>query len=233
VKRGLWLSAIAVVGLACSTSLPSREPLGEGPLAKAEAVERAKAEAEAEARAASSSGSTLPDAGKAPKAPKTPSGPSPTPTAVASAEGAEAGADAGAAGADAAAPTPPVLDIAGEYVGSDISTISVAGQNQEQKDDKARTRVEVPGPGEVNFTFVASNTGTDICTLKAKLVGKTATLTPGQSCWTDDGGGTDGTLTRGTATFTDKRLVIDADFDLSLSGGMSGSLVYHFDGTKN
>jgi len=230
VKRGLWLSVIAAVGLACSTPLPSKEPLGEGPLAKAEAVERAKAEAEAEARGSAQASASASASAKAPQKKVPP----PAPSAVAQSTEADAGSEAGtgATAADAGASAAAAVDVAGEYVGSDVSTISVGGQDQEQKDDKARTRVEVPGPGEVSFTFVASNTGTDICTLKAKLVGKTATLTPGQDCWSDDGGGTTGTLTRGTASFSDKRLVIDADFDLSLPGGVSGSLVYHFDGTK-
>ena len=124
---------------------------------------------------------------------------------------------------------------AGEYIGSDTSTYKMDGMERAENDDKARTRVEGCGP-EISVIFVDSGSGKDICSLKAKTVGKTATFSAGQKCWGSDGPGMSGTLTRGTATFEDKKLVVDADFDIQVGGGsefaMSGSLHYRFEGTR-
>lgn len=226
--RSSWLAALVLV--ACATPLPSAEPLGEGPLAKAEAKERARAEAEGDA------GSVVaqkPSGKPKPAEPKPDA--APPPTAVASAT---APTDAGTppAAKDAGAAPAPATDLAGEYVGSDVSRYKLGGMERDEKDDKARTRVAVPAPGEVAFTFLDSGTGKEICTLKATLAGKTATLTAGQKCWGTDDASMSGTLTKGSATFKDKSLVLDADFDLAVGGGggfaMTGTLGYHFEGTR-
>ena len=223
----LWL--VPWLALACAAPLPSARPLGEGPLFKAEALARAKREqvlaAEAKAAPKASVG------GQAPK----PSGPRPAtepPPAATTAEAAKPGAPVPKTpGAKPAA----VVVYAGEYIGSDTSTYKMDGMERAENDDKARTRVEGGGP-EISVIFVDSGTGKDICTLKAKSAGKTATVSAGQKCWGADGAGMSGTLTRGTATFEDKKLVVDADFEIQVGGGteaaMSGSLHYRFEGTR-
>lgn len=226
--RSSWLAALWVI--ACAAPLPSAEPLGEGPLAKAEAKERAKAEAQGDAGAKIAAAEPK----EKPKPPESKPDAAPPPTALASA--APPG-DAGAqpASTDAGAAAAPAVELAGEYVGSDVSKYKLGGMDREEKDDKARTRVTAPAAGEVAFTFLDSGTGKDICTLKATLSGKTATLSAGQKCWGTDDASMSGTLTKGTATFKDKSLVLDADFDLSVGSGgfqMSGTLGYHFEGTK-
>jgi len=233
--RSNWLLLLALVACSCGLALPSAEPLGTGPLARAEAVERANAEAQAEAKAKAAE----PDAGKVARPADHPDAGASEP--VASAEGAEvSGAVASDGGASSSAedagkaPSAKIVYV-GEYVGSDVSTFKVGGMDREEKDDKARTRVAVPGPGELAFTFIDSSNGKDICTLTASVSGKKATLTPGQKCWGGDGEAMSGTLTRGTATFDDKKLVIDSDFDLEVGSGefrMSGTLGYRFEGTR-
>ncbi len=126
-----------------------------------------------------------------------------------------------------------VVVYAGEYVGSDTSLYNMSGVERSEKDDKARTRVDGSGP-DISVTFIDSGSGKDICTLKAKAQGKTATFTAGQKCWANEPV-MSGSLTKGTASFDDKKLSIDADFDLQVSEGdtkMSGVLHYHFEGTR-
>lgn len=225
---------IALLLASCATALPSATPLGEGPLVKAEAAARAR-EAKAAPKKTASAGSArapAPADAPAPAPAPSPAGPTPAPAPTAEApkpDGKEAGKPA--------APAPgkkPVIDYAGEYVGFDESTYKIEGNEHSQKDDKARTRVELGKDGQLAITFVDSSTGKDICTLKATPNGKTATLAAGQKCW-EEGGAMSGTLTRGTATFDGKKLTIDADFDLLMGPPdrrMSGQLHYRFEGSK-
>ena len=225
-KLSLWL--VPCLALACAAQLPSATPLGEGPLAKAEALAAAKAET---ARDAKAKGAPKPTGAPRPDAPPPPAAPTPPPPS-ATAEAPKPGAPAPKGpGAKPAV----VVVYAGEYVGSDTSTYKMAGTERSEKDDKARTRVDGTG-GEIAVSFIDSGTGKDICTLKAKTNGKTASFSAGQKCWGNDGPGMTGTLTQGTATFEDKKLTIDADFDIQVGGGsefsMSGKLHYHFEGTR-
>ncbi|MBI3206512.1 MAG: hypothetical protein HYZ29_33555 [Myxococcales bacterium] len=224
-KLSLWL--VPWLALACAAQLPSATPLGEGPLAKAEALAAAKALAAREAKAKGKPGPPVTPPPPAPVAPP-PVAPPPSATAEAPKPGAPAPKSPGAK------PTAVVV-YAGEYVGSDTSVYKMAGTERSEKDDKARTRVDGSG-AEIAVSFIDSGTGKDICTLKAKTNGKTASFTAGQKCWGNDGPGMTGTLTQGTATFEDKKLTIDADFDIEVGGGesfsMSGKLHYHFEGAR-
>lgn len=221
------------LALACAPRLPSTTPLGEGPLAKAEASAKAKAEKAREAKAqgggeAAKAEAPAPEA--PPPAPESPAAP-PPPAAKA-----EAAKPEPAAGKPAAGKKPAVVVVyAGEYTGSDSSTYKMGGTERTEKDDKARTRVEGAGP-EISVTFVDSGNGKDICTLKAQMNGKTGSFAAGQKCWGSDGPGMSGTLTRGSVTFEDKKLVVDADFDIQIGGEgdfkMSGQLHYRFEGVR-
>lgn len=231
----LCAAGLLLLPIACASPLPSAEPLGEGPLARAEAKEREKAEAEAEARA--KNGPEGSDAGTPSSEPgaTTESVAAAAPTVAPPESPSEVDAGSAAAGTDAGSSGAPLANYAGEYVGSDVSSYDMGGMKRDEKDDKARTRVDQPSSTRVSFTFIDSGTGKDICTLSASLAGKTATLTPGQKCWGSESESMSGTLTTGTAKFSDKRVVIDASFDLTVGSDefkMTGKLDYHFDGTK-
>jgi len=218
----VWLA------VACAPALPSTTPLGEGPLVKAEAALRAKQDKakSAEAKKPEAGEAPPPPVAEAPPPPKAPEPPPPAPNAE--------GKKPEPAGKTPAGKKPAVAVIyAGEYIGSDTSSYKMGGMDRDEKDDKARTRVEGSGP-DISVIFIDSGSGKDICTLKAQMTGKTGSFAAGQKCW-GDGPGMSGTLTRGTASFDDKKLVVDADFDLEVGQGdmkMSGKLKYHFEGTR-
>lgn len=229
-RQLLWL--VPWLALACAPALPSATPLGEGPQVQAELAQRAKEEKALAAKAKPGAGAPAP-AAPAPEPvappPETPAPPPPKATAEAP--------KPEAAGAKTPGGKKPAVVVvyAGEYVGSDTSTYKMAGMERDEKDDKARTRVEGAGP-EISVSFIDSGTGKDICTLKAQMSGKTGSFAAGQKCWGSDGPGMTGTLTKGSASFEDKKLVIDADFDIQVGGEgdvkMSGKLHYHFEGTR-
>jgi hypothetical protein len=229
-SSGMRLAAVLLVVSSCAPVLPSTTPLGEGPLAKAEAQAREKAERDAEASnrrdvasasekpSGHSPAATPPSAGKTPAPkPETPKKPEPP-----------------AAKPDADKKPAPASNVvyAGEYVGSDVTETKIMGQESSQKDDKARTRVDVAKNGELDVTFIDSSNGQDICTLHAKPDGKKATFAPGQKCWAEGDAG--GTLTSGHCEFSDKKLIVEADFDIvgPEGSGMSGSIHYRFEGTR-
>lgn len=228
--RPVWVVIATLVLLACAPVLPSETPLGEGPLAKKEAEARAKAEKARDASAKLSGRSS--ESAETPPPVEPPPSVEPPPAST---------------GASAEPPKPetpgkkepgkkPALVVvyAGEYVGSDTSAYKMQGNERSEKDDKARTRIEGTAP-EISVTFIDSGNGKDICTLKGKTNGKNVSFAAGQKCW-GDGPGMSGTLTQGSAKFEDKKVTIDMDFDLVIGEGdmrMTGSLHYHFEGTRN
>ncbi|MBK7586421.1 MAG: hypothetical protein IPI67_40310 [Myxococcales bacterium] len=226
--RRLWFWLAPWLLFACAPALPSETPLGEGPLAKAEHAAREKSEQANLAKADSRSAEVEPSA--AAESPPDTETPPPPPTAAPTAE---APPVAGEKPQPGKKPTLVVV-YAGEYVGSDTSTYKFSGAERSEKDDKAKTRVSGAGP-EISVTFIDSGNGSDICTLKAQMTGKTGSFAAGQKCWGTDGPGT-GTLTRGSAQFDDKKLIIDADFQLQMGGegdaNVSGQLHYRFEGTR-
>ncbi len=223
--RVAW-ALVATLAAACAANLPSTTPLGEGPMVGAEALALSNSIADAGKAFA-----LRPDAGR-PAPAGTSSSTAEAPPALDGGAASVASADSGTkpvkSDAGGAAPTA-TITYAGEYLGSDDSNYDLDGNASSEHDDKARTRVEVRSSGELAFTFVSSSDGTDICTLTATAKGKDATFGAGQACWATPGGG--GKLTKGSAHFEGKKLVIDADFDLT-AGPMTGSLSYHFDGTR-
>ncbi len=224
----LWL--LPWLALACAPQLPSTAPLGDGPQVKAESLLREEQDKALAAKAKKAPAAEAPP-------PETPAEPppeapaAPPPTAAGETPKPE---PAGGKAPPGKKPSAAVV-YAGEYVGSDTSTYKMEGMARDEKDDKARTRVEGAGP-DISVTFIDSGSGKDICTLKAQMTGKTGSFAAGQKCWGSDGPGMTGTLTRGSAKFEDKKLVIEADFDLQVGGEgdfkMSGTLHYHFEGTR-
>lgn len=220
-----WSLAFTLAA-ACSASLPTQTPLGEGPMVAAEAkLAKMPVDAGKPDVVRGEPGDKPPESPESPASPSIVSEPDASttePVAASSDSGTKPGKDGGASAA--------AITYAGEYVGSDDTNTSIAGQTQSEHDDKAKTRVEVRPSGELGFTFVSSSDGTDICTLTASVKGKDATFKAGQPCWAT-GGGASGKLTKGSAKFDGKKVSIDMAFDLSI-GPATGTLTYRFTGTR-
>ncbi len=96
---------------------------------------------------------------------------------------------------------------AGEYVGSDLTTARFEGMPERvQPDDKARTRVEEPKPGQVVLIVVDSSNGSPLCSLNADATGSTATIHADQSCFGSGGHDRDGSRRPGQARRRPARL---------------------------
>src|SRR5688572_11875558 len=163
--RSLSRTLLVLLVAACSTALPSEQPLGTGPLAvKEQEAERA--------RLAKLASEPSVDGGSAEAEPSTP--PPSEPIAVAPAPTAEptASVDAGPpvdAGKAAAAAGAAKVDFAGEYSGKDKAVIRAAGLPEQVQDDpNAKTSVKNTPDGNIKITIVASNSGDPLCTLTAK-----------------------------------------------------------------
>jgi hypothetical protein len=226
MRRILAWSLTFALAAACSASLPVETPLGEGPMVAAEAkLAKMSVDAGKPDVVQDKAGDNPPAAPETPTPPVVASAPdasAPEPVAASSDAGSKPGKDAG--------PSAAASTYAGEYIGSDDTNTTIAGQTQTEHDDKAKTRVEARSSGELAFTFVSSSDGTDICTLTATVKGKDATFKAGQPCWAT-GGGASGKLTKGSAKFDGKKVSIDMAFDLSI-GPATGTLTYRFTGTR-
>jgi hypothetical protein len=222
-------SILALVALfaACSSALPSAEPLGSGPLAE---------RGDAATVAMGSSDGAAPEAvGTPPEQPATASGSS------AASTGEDAGPDAAVASAEQTEPKgpgsspAPALSIDGEYVGWDTTTYRMASAPEvPQRDPNARTRVVKGSGDDVELVIINSANGQDLCKLKGKLKASSVTLERGQRCF-EEGEQMSATLRKGSARFSGKQLVLDAEFDLQIDTGeqqLSGEIIYHFEGDR-
>ncbi len=235
------ISVSLLIAQSCAGPLPSTAPLGLGPLAKAEAVEREKREAEREAALASG------DAGADAAGPKAPGAASGTASGAGGADpgaGSDAGAATAAAAAEAGTDTsdkaPAAKAVfAGVYVGEDTSLFKLSGlPDRSEADSNAKTRVEDRADGNVNIIPVDSSNGKDICTLEAVVKDKTKKLFEikrGQSCFEPEQGGMSGTIRKGSAKFDGDKLTFDVVLALEIntpSTQLTGTLEYHFEGTR-
>jgi hypothetical protein len=224
----LCACAAFAAALSCGRELPSAIALGSGPLAAkpGELFDAGATSADAQLDAAADAATDQP----------TPPAPPPAPVAIADAapEAASvATSDAGPvtpdAGSVSVAPA-----VAGEYRGEDVAITAIDGLGENtERDPKARIDVTEPSKGTVALALVSSSDGSTICTLSAKLAGSSATIAPGQACFS--GGGSTGSIETGSATFSGDRLVVDFRLRLELSAGgqqRSGSMSYHFDGRR-
>jgi hypothetical protein len=233
-----WVVVSLCAPLACAP-LPSREPLGVGALPpggklssdlRKEARARKLARPGSAARGEDFSASSAKESAPEPK-------PDPAPPEP---RGADAGAKAGTLAAAGAAKTEgaPIADPSGDYRGDDVSSYRLSGlPDKTDKDPNARVNVRKTGDKKLDFALVDSSNGKDICTLAGTLEGRTATITVGQSCFEQDtaAASATATVTRGTATFENTRLVLDLTLDFELLLGddeHAGTLEYHFDGAR-
>lgn len=255
-REGLRCATRAGVGLlfcllalSCA-SRPSTTPLGEGPLAKKERVERerqslkreraerkrrlAELEIEAnEAEAARSVEVTFDwdwDGGSGDTEGSSEEGETVMPVT------ADADPDTGAA--DGGSEESTAERYAGMYVGDDESLYRFGHMpSRRDRDDKAQTRVTEKDEKTLTITPVDSSNGEDICDLEAELSGDTATIGKDQHCFDQEADETSisGTVRRGRASFRKGRMLLDLEIDLSMVVGedeYEGTLEYHFRGDK-
>ena len=210
---------------------PNAAPLGRGPLAVAEQ----NAEASAENRAPSPPRpAVVPDAKStgAPTAPA-PNDDSEAETSEASAEGADEPDDE-----TEKTETPgstPAFD--GLYAGEDTAIFRLTGfPEREQKDDKAKIRIEADSPGAVRITLINSEDGSDLCELTARVQGSAALLESPQPCFSSDAeGALQAELTSGRAVVSGDRLSMQAEGTLSATLAdqeLEGTLTYSFKGDR-
>lgn len=138
-----------------------------------------------------------------------------------------------------AAPTnaQPALDEwLGQYQGRDETKYVMAGQPDRAYDDpKAKIRVERASDKSVNFVFVDSSNGQDLCTLTGDVSGNEAKLAPGQKCFLDPDENMTVNSRPGVAKRDGKRLtlnvVIDTTYDFE-DGRAEGRIEYEFEGQR-
>lgn len=222
-----WLGLFASF-VACSSSLPSAEPLGAGPMA-----DRGDAAVVA----------TTGPGGKADGGAAVDAAPAPPPPVVADKPASDGGAEASAAAAPPAAAkdagasgAPAALVVAGEYQGWDTTTYRVPNvPPTPQRDPNAKTRVIHSGGDAIEVVIVNSANGQDLCRLKGKLKAGNVTFDKGQRCFEEGDGMMTAALRTGTARFSGKQLIMDLEFDLTIDTGqeqMKGDVVYHFEGNR-
>jgi hypothetical protein len=232
--RSLSRTLLVLLVAACSTALPSEQPLGTGPLAvKEQEAERARlaklaSEPSGDGASAEAEPSTPP--------PSEPIAVAPTPTAEPTAS-VDAGTTADAGKTPAAPAGAGKVDFAGEYSGKDKAVIRPAGLPEQVQDDpNAKTSVKNSPDGNIKITIVASNSGDPLCTLTAKPKGTTAALTAGEQCPEKLNPFFNGRVKSGLATLNGKQLVVELTFefeiDLPPGGKVQGTIEYRFDGTR-
>jgi hypothetical protein len=136
---------------------------------------------------------------------------------------------------NATAATPPAFE--GLYAGDDIAVFRLTGfPDREQRDDKAKIRIEKSAPGNVSITLINSEDGSDLCQLSARVEGNAALLESAQPCFSDGGEGSlEAELTSGRAVLEGDRLKMDAEGTLSVvlpDQELDGELTYSFKGER-
>jgi hypothetical protein len=125
----------------------------------------------------------------------------------------------------------------GLFAGDDVAVFRLAGSpEREQKDDKAKIRIEKATPGNVSITLINSEDGSDLCELLARVDGNAALIESAQPCFSDGGEGSlEALLTSGRAVVTGDELRMNAEGTLSLAlpdQELDGELTYTFKGKR-
>jgi hypothetical protein len=222
---GALLLGAALLAVGCAPN-PSTVPLGLGPLAVAEQARDAEATATRRQKsAAGAAASRTPSASSsAPKAP------------LPAAESEEdAGGDDQTAGTEPSDPSEPAFE--GTYAGEDVAIYRLTGfPEREERDDKAKIRIEKASGGNLGITLINSADGSDLCELIARVEGKTALLESTQPCFSDGSEGSlEAELTSGRVVLDGDRLKMNAEGTLSVSlpdQDLDGQLTYSFEGKR-
>lgn len=206
---------------------PSSVPLGLGPLALAEQSAVPGGEVEVPPQRAAPAPAAAEKVEVDPEAPESSAD-----------EGAEASAAEPSEDEEAAPSTPAAPpNFPGLYAGDDIATFRLPGlPDREQRDDKAKIRIEKASGENVRIVLVNSDDGSDLCTLVARVDGNAAILEKPQPCFGSGGdGGTQAELRSGRAVLDGDTLTMDAEGSLTVSLGdqeLEGELTYTFEGHR-
>ncbi len=125
----------------------------------------------------------------------------------------------------------------GLYAGNDIAVFRLSGfPEREQRDDKAKIRIEKAASGSVSITLINSEDGSDLCELMARVDGNAALIESAQPCFSDGSEGSlEAQLTAGRAVLTGDRLRMEAEGTLSVAlpdQELDGELTYSFKGQR-
>jgi hypothetical protein len=222
---GAALAALAPCFAGCAPAA-STTPLGLGPLAVAELSAPPAPKAEPEAPAAKKAGAeAAPAADEAVVA----AGES-APKAAVAEEKSESSE------APAAAPSS-IADFEGVFAGDDIAVFRLTGfPEREQRDERAKIRIEKADAASVNITLINSEDGSDLCALSARVEGNAALIESAQPCFSDGGEGSlEALLTSGRAVLSGDHLRMDAEGTLSVAlpdQELDGELTYSFKGKR-
>jgi hypothetical protein len=215
-----------LLALAACAPQVSSVPLGRGPLALAEseAVQRAE--------------STQQHGGApARKAPKSPKAPAPEAAAEPDSDPAAATDDVDEIVIEATPKGKAAPVFEGMYAGDDIAVFRITGlPEREQRDDKAKIRIDKTSDTAVTITLINSEDGSDLCSLAARVEGNSALIESAQPCFSDGGEGSlEAELTSGRAVLAGDRLRMDAEGTLSVAlpdQDLDGELSYSFKGER-
>jgi hypothetical protein len=110
-------------------------------------------------------------------------------------------------------------DFEGVFAGDDIAVFRLTGfPEREQRDERAKIRIEKADAGSVTITLINSEDGSDLCELNARVEGKAALLESAQPCFSDGGEGSlEALLTSGRAVLNGEHLRMDAEGTLSVA----------------
>ena len=145
-------------------------------------------------------------------------------------------------GAEKESPTPAASDASGAafeglYAGDDVAIYRLTGfPEREERDDKAKIRIEKASGDNVGIILVNSADGSDLCELVARVEGNAALIESAQPCFSDGSEGSlEAELTSGRAVLDGDRLKMDAEGTLSVSlpdQDLDGQLTYSFEGKR-
>jgi hypothetical protein len=141
------------------------------------------------------------------------------------------------------APSPPSASdgksvaFEGLYAGNDVAIYRLTGfPEREERDDKAKIRIEKASGANVGIILVNSADGSDLCELVARVEGNAALIESAQPCFSDGSEGSlEAELTSGRAVLDGDRLKMDAEGTLSVSlpdQDLDGQLTYTFEGKR-
>lgn len=224
-RLGVSTAWVLCAALACAPRASS-VPLGLGPLAVAE--RDAQAQAEANHRKSKPKPARRQSVAATPA--KEPLAKEEAPKAEASTD--EKGSEK-APSADAARATDP-SSFEGLFAGDDIAVYRLTGSPElEQRDDKAKIRIEKGHAGNVSITLINSADGSDLCELVARVEGNAALLESPQPCFSGGDGSPEVELTSGRAVLEGDRLRMNAEGKLSLPDQeLDGEMTYEFEGKR-
>lgn len=125
----------------------------------------------------------------------------------------------------------------GLYAGDDVAIYRLTGfPEREERDDKAKIRIEKASGDNVGIILINSADGSDLCELVARVEGNAALIESAQPCFSDGSEGSlEAELTSGRAVLDGDRLKMDAEGTLSVSlpdQDLDGQLTYTFEGKR-